>query len=116
MSKPSWHDAMEPPKKKKAVALKVGKDGIARVVKTAEGAAAEKLIAKAAAAGAEVQQNPEKVEQLLQQKAEQVEQALQKAHPENNGMPPEIYELMVTIMNFAQELNEQWMNPPFEQE
>lgn len=116
MSKPSWHDAMEPPKKKKAVALKVGKDGVARVVRTAEGAAAEKLIAKAAASGTEVRQDAQQVESLLKQNAEKVEQALQKAHPENNGMPPEIYELMVTIMNFAQELNEQWMNPPFDEE
>ena len=62
------------------------------------------VIAKAQASGVEVRQDGEQVEQLLRPESSE------------SNVPPEIYELMSTIISFAQELNEQWVSPPGSEE
>lgn len=90
MSKPSWQDAL------KAVVVETTADGRSRVVASKEGAEAEELIAKARSSGVEVRKDAKEVDQLLRRESG------------DSNIPPEIYELMSTIITFAQELNDQW--------
>ena len=102
MSKPNWLDALEGEKEKepkRAVILCTDASGQSHVVGVAEGAEAEAVIARAQETGVEVRRN-----------APQLDELLQPASAESN-VPPEIYELMSTIISFAQELNEQWVRP-----
>ena len=71
--------------------------GRTRVVGVAHGAEAERVIAEAQAGGVEVRQN-----------AAQVEDLLLKEQTGATDVPPEIYELMSTIMSFAQDLSDEW--------
>ena len=96
MSKPSWQEALPP---RKAVVVETTADGQTRVVATKEGAEAEELIAKARSAGVEVRKDAQEVDQLLARESG------------DSNIPPEIYELMSTIITFAQELNDQWGSP-----
>ncbi len=103
MFKPSWQEAMDRgERERKAVAYEIGPDGKRRVKAIGTGAAADEIIARAQESGVEVRRNAEQVEELLRQEGE------------DHSIPPEIYELMATVINFAQELNEQWLQREFE--
>jgi len=105
MFKPSWQEAMERgDRERKAVAYETGPDGRTRVKAIGTGAAADEIIARAQESGVEVRRNAEQVEELLRAEAD----------GEAPSIPPEIYELMATVINFAQELNEQWLRREFE--
>lgn len=110
MSKPKWHEAWQDafdegfeegealthPAERKAIAVRKNADGTTTVVKTASGAEAEQMIARAQAQGMEVESNAEHVESLM---------------AEQNGatdVPPEIYHLMSAVIGFAQELCQEW--------
>ena len=115
MSKPKWHEAWqdaidegaEPaqkptqeskPKKKvkKAIAVRRKKDGTTEILKTVTGVEAEKMIADAHSKGMKVEQRASQVESLMK---------------EQNGatdVPPEIYQIMSAVIDFAQELNAEW--------
>lgn len=114
MSKPKWQDAwaeafeegfdeekaerLTHPMEKKAVAVRRNEDGTTEIVKTGTGAEAMKMIAEAEAAGLSVEQNAGQVENLMN---------------EQNGatdVPPEIYQLMSSVIEFAQELSSEWKN------
>ncbi len=77
-----------------AVALGTGGDGQIRVLASAQGRQAEELIERARGAGVEVQQDARRVEELLREESK------------GSNIPLEVYELMATVINFAQELNE----------
>jgi type III secretion system FlhB-like substrate exporter len=111
MSKPKWHEAWqdafeegfedegEPlthPNEKKAVSVRRNEDGTTTIVKTATGAEAVKMIAEAEASGLSVESNADQVESLM---------------AEQNGatdVPPEVYHLMSVVIEFAQELCQEW--------
>jgi type III secretion system FlhB-like substrate exporter len=111
MSKPKWHEAWqdafeeghegegEPqthPGEKKAIAVRRNEDGTTTIVKTATGAEAAKMIAEAEASGMAVESNADQVESLM---------------AEQNGatdVPPEVYHLMSVVIEFAQELCQEW--------
>jgi len=114
MSKPKWHEAWQEafedgfdedqaerlthPMEKKAVAVRRNEDGTTEVLKTASGAEAEKMIAEAQAHGVSVEKDADHVEELMQ---------------EQNGatdVPPEIYQIMSMVIDFAQELRVEWRN------
>lgn len=80
-----------------AVAMRMGADGRPKVVAAGQGAAAEEIVAKAQASGVEVRQDAEMVNELLQ------------AETEGAHIDSRIYELMTSIVNFAQELNDAWV-------
>ncbi len=101
MSRPKWTEAVEPDEKK-AVAVEHLPDGTTRVVAAATGVEAEKMIAKAQASGVDVQRSPEEVDQLL------------RSENEGTNVPPEVYELMSVVINFTQELNDQWLRENYE--
>lgn len=82
---------------KRALIVETDAQGRTRVVGEATGEEAERLIAKAQASGVEVRQNAAQLEQLMQQEQEGGEE-----------VPPEIYDLMATIIGFAQELSQEW--------
>jgi type III secretion system FlhB-like substrate exporter len=103
MYRPSWQDALEgAPEEKKAIAYALGPDGRRRVVAAGTGAAAEEIIARAQESGVEVRRNAGQVEELL------------RAEGEEHSIPPEVYEIMAAVINFAQELNEQFLQRRFE--
>jgi len=76
------------------VALGVGPDGQARVLASARGQQAEEMVELACRSGVEVQQDARRVEELLREESK------------GSNIPLEVYELMATVINFAQELNE----------
>ncbi len=79
---------------KAAVALARVADGTTRVVASGRGEQAEQIVERAREAGVEVQQDARRVEELLREESE------------GSSIPLEVYELMATVINFAQELNE----------
>ncbi len=79
---------------KVAVALARGADGAPRVVASGRGAQARRILEQAREAGVEVQQDAQRVEELLREQSE------------GSSIPLEVYELMATVINFTQELNE----------
>jgi len=113
MSKPKWHEAWQdafeqsfdeddlepvshPLEKKKAVAIRRHEDGSTEIVKTATGAEAVKMIVEAEDQGLSVEKNVGEVEGLM---------------AEQNGatdVPPEIYQLMSVVIDFARELGQEW--------
>ncbi|MCA9793525.1 MAG: EscU/YscU/HrcU family type III secretion system export apparatus switch protein [Candidatus Eremiobacteraeota bacterium] len=104
MSRPKWTETVEPQDQEKvAVAYKQMPDGSTRVVAAGTGVEAEKIIAQAQASGVQVRRNEDEVEQLLRSENEQ-----------GSNVPPEIYELMAVVINFAQEVNEQWLRENYE--
>ena len=88
-----------PGEPKRALILREDAQGQSRVVGIVEGADAEAVIAKAQASGVEVRKDAQEVEQFLRPQAEE------------SNVPQEVYDLMATIIGFAQELNEQWSRP-----
>lgn len=105
MSRPKWTEAVAAQEEKVAIALKTDDQGRTRVVGVGTGAEAEKMVAQAHAHGVEVKQD-----------AEQVEQLTQSEDADDEGVPEEIYELMSEVINFALELNEQWLSEGAEEE
>lgn len=105
MSKPKWHDAWqenfeegfaEDSPEKMAVQVEAAPDGTTRIVKTAKGDEARKMIAQAKAAGLDVLEDAAGVEQLMQEETGATD------------VPPEIYALMSTVIDFAQDLDAEW--------
>lgn len=111
MTRPKWQDAWQdafengfeeedgeqgPSAQKKAVAIRRHADGSTEVVKVASGADADRMIAEAEAQGLEVESDASKVEKLM---ADQ--------HGATD-VPPEIYRLMSTVIDFARELTVEW--------
>lgn len=90
-------DGAEDPDKK-ALIVETDAQGRTKVVGVAHGAEAERLIAEAEASGVEVRRNASQVEDLLQEQSGATD------------VPAEIYELMSTVMDFARELSEEWVN------
>lgn len=84
----------EPQPEKVAVAVAAGPDGTPRVVASGRGRQAEELVERAREGGLEVHKDARRVEELLREESE------------GANVPLEIYELMATVINFAQELNE----------
>jgi type III secretion system FlhB-like substrate exporter len=84
---------------KRAVALREGPDGEMEIVGIAEGPEAERMIAQALARGVGVKQDKEQVDELF------------RSGQAPSRVPPEVYELMSVIVQFAQELNDQWGGP-----
>ena len=81
---------------KRAVALRRNEDGTTEIVKVAKGAEALKLIAEAEAQGLSVETDRDQVEQLM---------------AEQNGatdVPPEVYQLMSAVIDFARELSSEY--------
>jgi type III secretion system FlhB-like substrate exporter len=89
-------DGAEDPDKK-ALLVETDAQGRSRVVGVATGAEAERMIAEAQASGVEVRQN-----------AAQVEDLMLREQSTATDVPPEIYDLMSTLMSFAQELGQEW--------
>lgn len=108
MSRPKWTDAWQEafedgldgdeqaPGKKKAVAIATDEDGNTRVIRTATGVEAEKMIAEAQASGMEVRSNASEVEGLLEEQSGATD------------VPAQVYELMSAVIGFAQELDQEW--------
>jgi type III secretion system FlhB-like substrate exporter len=89
-------DGAEQESEKKALVVKRDAQGRERVVGVATGAEAERIIAEAERSGVEVRQN-----------AAQVESLLEEGHGATD-VPAEIYELMSVVIDFAQELSQEW--------
>lgn len=112
MSKPRWTEAWQEAfddgfdgdeeqvasSEKKAVAIRRNPDGTTEIVKVAKGAEALKLIAEAEAQGLAVETDTEQVEELM---AEQ--------HGATD-VPPEVYQLMSAVIDFARELSAEYAN------
>ncbi len=81
---------------KKALIVETDAQGRQRVVGVATGAEAEKMIAEAQASGVEVHQNATQVEQLLEEQSGATD------------VPPEVYELLSTLIEFAHDLGQEW--------
>lgn len=90
-------DGAEEDSEKKALLIETDAQGRTRVVGVAHGAEAERVIADAEASGLEVRQN-----------AAQVQDLLLRDQDTATDVPPEIYELMSTVMSFAQDLADEW--------
>ena len=83
---------------KKALIVKTDAKGQTKVVGMATGAEAEKIIAEAQASGVEVRRDAAQVEHLMQEQSGATD------------VPAEVYELMSTIIGFAQELSQEWVS------
>lgn len=81
---------------KRAVAVRYGPNGEVEIVGVAEGADADVLIAQAQAGGVEVRQDKEQVDELF------------RSGQSPSRVPPEVYELMSIVVQFAQEMNDAW--------
>jgi len=84
---------------KRAVSVRYGPDGEIEILSVAEGAEAEAMIARAQRQGIEVRQDAERVNDLFQ-----------SGQP-STRVPPEVYELMSLMVEFAQELNDAYATP-----
>ena len=84
---------------KRAVSVRYGPDGEVEILGIAEGAEAEAMIAKARAQGLGVRQD-----------AEQVNELFRSGQP-SSRVPPEVYELMSLMVQFAQEVDEAYAGP-----
>lgn len=99
MSRPEAETPQDGVAERVAVAVRQGQDGKTRIVASGRGHQADQIVETAREAGVEVHQDPKRVEALL------------RAESEGSSIPIEIYELMATIINFAQELNEARVAP-----
>ena len=112
MTRPAWHDAWQEafeegfdeteterlthPAEKKAVAVRRNEDGTTDIVRTASGADALKMIADAKARGLSVEQSADQVESLMTEQTGATD------------VPPEVYRLMSAVIDFAQELCQEY--------
>jgi type III secretion system FlhB-like substrate exporter len=81
---------------KRAVSVRYGPDGEMEIVGIAEGAEAEAMIARARSHGVEVREDAEQVNDLF------------RSGQASSRVPPEVYELMSLMVQFAEEVNEAW--------
>lgn len=81
---------------KTALLVETDARGRTKVVGVAHGEEAERIIADAQASGLEVRQNAEQLEHLLEEQSGATD------------VPAEIYNLIETLMGFAQELSQEW--------
>ena len=81
---------------KRAVSVRYGPDGEVEILGIAEGAEADAMIAQAKAQGVEVRQDKDEVDDLF------------NSSQPSSRVPPEVYELMSMMVQFAQELDEAW--------
>lgn len=91
-----FYDNLDGAEEKKALLVETDAQGRTKVVGVAHGAEAERIVAEAQASGLEVRRNAEQVETLLQEQSGATD------------VPPEIYDLISTLMGFAQELSQEW--------
>lgn len=84
----------KPEELKRAAAISVSEDGEVKVIASAVGHKAEEMISKASEAGIPVRKDAEEIKKLLEEQGDR------------SNVPPEIYELMAAVIDFAQELNE----------
>ncbi|MBS2035432.1 hypothetical protein JST97_10610 [bacterium] len=87
---------------KRAVSVRYGPDGEVEILGIAEGPEAEAMIAKAQADGVDVRQDKDEVDDLF------------RSQQPSSRVPPEVYELMSMMVQFAQELDEAWGSGPRE--
>lgn len=102
MSRPEWQEVLDSGPGaggKRAVAVRYGPDGEVEIVGIAEGADAEAMIARAQEGGIEVREDKEQVDDLF------------RSGQSPSRVPPEVYELMSVIVQFAQEINDAWVAP-----
>jgi type III secretion system FlhB-like substrate exporter len=102
MSRPDWQEVLDSgvgAGGKRAVAVRYAADGEMEIVGIAEGADAEAMIARAQEGGIEVRQDKEQVDELF------------RSGQSPSRVPPEVYELMSVIVQFAQEINDAWVSP-----
>lgn len=83
---------------KRAVKVRYDENGDVEILGIAEGAEAEAMIRAAQADGLEVRQDAEQVDELF------------RSGQSPSRVPPEVYELMSLMVQFAQELDEAWAN------
>lgn len=95
-----FYDNLDGTQEKKALLVETDAHGNSRVVGVATGADAQQLIASAEASGMEVLQDAAVVEEFADSGPEPSSAA---------EVPPEIYELMSTVIEFAKELTEEWV-------
>lgn len=81
---------------KKALIVETDAQGRQKVVGVATGAEAEKMIAEAQASGVQVHQDAGQVEQLLEEQSGATD------------VPPEVYELLSALIEFAHDLGQEW--------
>lgn len=99
-----FYDNLDGAEEKKALLVETDAQGRTKVVGVATGAEAEELIASAHARGLEVRQDASQVEELSEAGSGS-ESALASA----TDVPPEIYDLMSTVIEFAKELTQEWV-------
>lgn len=102
MSRPDWEEVLDSGAGaggKRAVAVRYGPDGEVEILGIAEGADAEAMIARAQEGGVDVRQDKEQVDDLF------------RSGQSPSRVPPEVYELMSVIVQFAQEINDAWVAP-----
>lgn len=99
MSRPEWEEVLDSGAGaggKRAVAVRYKPDGEIEVLGVAEGPEAEAMISQARAEGVEVRQNKEEVDELF------------LSGQPSSRVPPEVYELLSIVVEFAQEVNDAW--------
>ena len=102
MSRPDWEEVLDSEPGaggKRAVAVRYGPDGEIEVLGVAEGAEAEAMIAQAERQGMAVRRDQEQVDDLF------------RSQQPASRVPPEVYELMSMMVEFAQELSDAWAEP-----
>ena len=87
-----FYDNLDGAEEKKALLVETDAKGRTKVVGVATGAEAEELIASAQARGMEVRQDASQVEELSEAGS---------APASATDVPPEIYDLMSTVIEFA---------------
>lgn len=101
MSRPDWQEVLDSGAGeggKRAVAVRYKPNGEIEILGVAEGAEAEAMIAQARAGGVDVRQDKAQVDELF------------RSGQSPSRVPPEVYELMSVVVQFAQELNDGWIS------
>ncbi len=100
MSKPDWQEVVASEGGgKRAVAVRYLEDGQVEVLGVAEGAEAEAMIAEAQSQGLEVRRDAQEIDDLF------------RSGQPSSRVPPEVYELLSMMVEFAQEINDAWATP-----
>lgn len=100
MSKPDWQEVVASETGgKRAVAVRYQEDGQVEILGIAEGAEADAMIAEAQAQGLEVRRDAEEADDLF------------RSGQPSSRVPPEVYELLAMMVEFAQEVNDAWATP-----
>lgn len=96
-----FYDNLDGAEEKKALLVETDAQGRTKVVGVATGVEAEQLIASAQASGMEVRRDAAQVEELSDPGS--------TAPSSATDVPPEIYDLMSTVIEFAKELTQEWV-------